>query len=1253
MTEPHANGHPASRDAGPTTSPQDQDGFARELHSFILNSVVDRLSFFRDMMDRRRDVYDSCRLPRTNELTPQDYWEIFDRDPVAARAVEVIPKEVYQVHPEVFESEDPEDETAFEADWNALGDDLTGTSGVPSHYRPDQDKGHPLWRYCLRLEILKNVGRYGVMLLGFNDGKPLDQAFVPPAGDAKATKLLYVRVFAEVEAPIGQYVVDDTSPRNGQPEFYNIVFSQPSATGGLSNVGETSQSKRVHWTRVVHVPSDVIRSNDYVGVEFLRAILNNVIGLQKVLCSAPEMWWKNALPTLAFKTQAQTGGSVNMNLDELRSMMQRNDADLQRWIGLKGLDPQLLSAVVSDPNPHVQAQIEAICIKIGCPIRVFKGSERGELASSQDDAAWNDRLKEYGNNNSTPNTIVPVVDRLIWARCVAVPAAGYGVWWPDRTSQTNQEKTQVATATATAISTYVNGGGDAVLTPVDFMIKVLGWSEDEALQYQKNVLEASDANDESTPSPLLTNPAGLTGMMDLIKLAQAGSITEDQLKEQIMLFFGLEEAKVDDLLVGGLPEPPPPPPMLLPPGAGGKPPPKPPGGPGGAAKPPTAPPPGKPAPAAPATPAAKPAANTAAHGPTDNSFCGTGPGGGVDPTCSPGERSFGSPAAAESHFQSSYNTRLSRPSSMSDSEYTAAASHLATETDRLAAEYPTVRKALKLRSSTPQTLEVGTAGRFQGQAEAGKYTAFRGIQLDSAPVDPAAVPQVGAGRHTTGTDLGSVYRHELGHEVWETALSRVTRSAWIRLYDKSHAGSTAVSTYGGTHPNELFSESFSAYTSPHYRRGSLPGDIESFMDKALGRKPAANAAPAPAGNRYLSSQEECPHCGERLEMEPTTGVCNHCGKKWPDSMLMEVTANEYEAYDPDDPLPPGLTVNPFVSEAQRRLCWAKGDPRWDCKKWAKHTKRKKLPYHHKGANNTGDGPCPDCGAVANESHFASCKRDEKGHCLPGTGNLPGSLPHPGQHPAAPAPAPAKAPSEPAKATTEPHAAGRPNPAAAAPNPGTPAVAYPQGFTPQQPNNPSKKYRNEPNEALPNATRPELTLDQARAVQAYSGTALCPKVNSALRSGTTMTAAGQKVHEELQAAFARAKPLDKPVDVSRSITVDQATIAGIRAAAEHAAGTGGTMKMDGYISTATGGGTYSGNVKFKIKATHGLDMRPYSTFPGEYEMLLNHKSEFKVSKVEVVNGELHVHMEQVPPSGHNPQAVSGRKKGILERVTGRF
>jgi hypothetical protein len=34
---------------------------------------------------------------------------------------------------------------------------------------------------------------------------------------------------------------------------------------------------------------------------------------------------------------------------------------------------------------------------------------------------------------------------------------------------------------------------------------------------------------------------------------------------------------------------------------------------------------------------------------------------------------------------------------------------------------------------------------------------------------------------------------------------------------------------------------------------------------------------------------------------------------------------------------------PFKSKSQRRACYAKGDPDWDCDKWEKHTAKKNLP----------------------------------------------------------------------------------------------------------------------------------------------------------------------------------------------------------------------------------------------------------------------------------------------------------------------
>ena len=42
---------------------------------------------------------------------------------------------------------------------------------------------------------------------------------------------------------------------------------------------------------------------------------------------------------------------------------------------------------------------------------------------------------------------------------------------------------------------------------------------------------------------------------------------------------------------------------------------------------------------------------------------------------------------------------------------------------------------------------------------------------------------------------------------------------------------------------------------------------------------------------------------------------------------------------------------PFKNDAQRRACYAKNDPKWDCKKWDKYHKSKFCGSKCKNGNN--------------------------------------------------------------------------------------------------------------------------------------------------------------------------------------------------------------------------------------------------------------------------------------------------------------
>lgn len=96
------------------------------------------------------------------------------------------------------------------------------------------------------------------------------------------------------------------------------------------------------------------------------------------------------------------------------------------------------------------------------------------------------------------------------------------------------------------------------------------------------------------------------------------------------------------------------------------------------------------------------------------------------------------------------------------------------------------------------------------------------------------------GAWTVGTDYNSVFRHELGHFVHWSVPNLFEEWAYKFRHlsnDKAFSAlewfKVKVSVYSGSNYMEAFAESFTAYTSPLYKKGMLPKEIEEFFDEYL------------------------------------------------------------------------------------------------------------------------------------------------------------------------------------------------------------------------------------------------------------------------------------------------------------------------------------------------------------------------------------------------------------------------------------
>lgn len=428
----------------------------------VFNAVATmRTQFMNKLLDTRRDIDDECGYPKI--ITANQYRLLYDREGIAERVVNVYPFESWALDPEIVETDEAAT-TPFEQAWQDLCDRMRCFS------------------YLQRVDELSGIGHYGLLLLGLDDGAPLDE---PVEGmDDKGGKvgqanhrLLYLRAFDESLVDVAGYETDPLNPRFGEPTFYNVTFYDPNTQESGAVATQDQTTKRVHWSRVIHV-ADNRKSSEVFGVPRMRPVYNRLYDLRKLLGGSAEMFWKGAFPGYSFEVSPDMG-DVEIDSTALREEFDSYSNGLQRYLALSGVQAKSLAPQVASPAAHIEGQIQAIAITLGVPMRVFTGSEQAQLASGQDARAWNRRLDRRREQYLTPFLVRPYIDRLIAFGVLPEPTE-YRVVWPDLAAPTEADKAGIAVQRTEAFSKYVAGGVDSLVPPMEYLTLVAGMSQDEA-----------------------------------------------------------------------------------------------------------------------------------------------------------------------------------------------------------------------------------------------------------------------------------------------------------------------------------------------------------------------------------------------------------------------------------------------------------------------------------------------------------------------------------------------------------------------------------------------------------------------------------------------------------------------------------------------------------------------------------------------------------------------------------------------------
>lgn len=340
-----------------------------------------------------------------------------------------------------------------------------------------------LKREFMRVDRLSQLGHYAVMLLGFDDS---GESTWSQAVEGQR-ELRYVKVISEKNAEISSWEQDTSNPRYGLPRLYNIKLQHPGRE-------EKTTSIQVHYSRVIHVVSDLLE--DEVEAEpVIKTAYNRLMDIEKLVGGSAEMFWRGARPGYAGK--ADKDYQIDEDTEgKLMDQLKEYEHNLRRFLVTEGVDIESLAQQIADPQGHIKVQLMMLSSLTGIPLRILVGSERGELASSEDDSNWKEWVQDRRTETAEPSILKPFIDKMIITGVLPPPKseeAGYVIMWPDLFTMDEKERADVGSKRASALSSYAREPMAETLLPFEgFLRYVLRMDEtevDHILEMQEQQLE--------------------------------------------------------------------------------------------------------------------------------------------------------------------------------------------------------------------------------------------------------------------------------------------------------------------------------------------------------------------------------------------------------------------------------------------------------------------------------------------------------------------------------------------------------------------------------------------------------------------------------------------------------------------------------------------------------------------------------------------------------------------------------------------
>ncbi len=358
-----------------------------------------------------RDLYDVFGWHKTPKY--QDFIDKYRRQDIAVRVINAPVNGLWSDPPKITGDD------TFNAAWNDL------LARIPVFFNVQ------------RLDKLAGLGRFAILVIGFDDRGKLEEQIVRK----KDTKVLYMQPYGEGSVTIDSYDENPKSSRFGLPLIYEVDPGTFDSNSGIRKVTKAQHKFKIHWSRVLHVAENILESPVF-GSSRLEAVYNVLDDILKVTGGSAETYWLNA----------NRGLHVNVDKDldldpedaeNLSEEMEEYQHNLRRIIRTRGVEVSPLGSDVADPTGTFDVQLSLLASCTGIPKRVLAGSEAGQLASQQDRANWSQRIEERITEYGQPIILIPLLRLLIDSGVLPSPLS-LVIEWPDAFKMNPLERAQTS-----------------------------------------------------------------------------------------------------------------------------------------------------------------------------------------------------------------------------------------------------------------------------------------------------------------------------------------------------------------------------------------------------------------------------------------------------------------------------------------------------------------------------------------------------------------------------------------------------------------------------------------------------------------------------------------------------------------------------------------------------------------------------------------------------------------------------------------